>query len=148
MVDINELKVGDIILNKCNEKRFVKYISSNKKYIIAETGHKTPLIINKDNLEFCYTKHKKHVWTDWKKADIYFNDPFNKDDIFELEIHIECEVRSNGKRVQVRSGALSAMASCNEDCGDKFDFDKGMDIAARRLVLKWLSNRLEAGLKG
>ena len=148
MVDVKRLEINDVIIDKVNKiRKRVKYIASN--YIIAEdckNGH--PSIIVKDRLELLYTKRKKYVWTDWKKADIYFNDPFNKDDIFELEIHIECEVRSNGKRVQVRSGALSAMASCNEDCGDKFDFDKGMNIAARRFVLKWLSNRLEAQLKG
>ena len=77
---------------------------------------------------------------------LYFNDPF--DQCGDCITRIKCEVRSNGKRIQVRSGALSAMASCNEDCGDKFDFDKGIELAGKRLILKWLSNRLEAKARG
>ena len=145
MVDINKLKVGDVLVNKASkDKKCVKYIVSN--YIIVEDcKNGKPAIIIKGCYGL-YTKQKKYIWTDWEECMLYFNDPFDR--FCDRVIRIKCEVRSNGKRIQVRSGALSAMASCNEDCGDKFNFDKGVEIAGKRLILKWLSNRLEAEVRG
>lgn len=145
MVDIKKLKVGDILVNKVNkDKKRVMYIASN--YIIVEDyKNGKPAIIIKDCLTL-YTKCKKYIWTDWEECMLYFNDPFDR--CGDCITRIKCEVRSNGKRIQVRSGALSAMASCNEDCGDKFNFDKGVELAGKRLILKWLSNRLEAEVRG
>lgn len=145
MVDIKKLKIDDVLINKINKnKKRVKYIASN--YIIVENcKNEKPAIIIKDCLTL-YTKCKKYIWTDWEECMLYFNDPFDR--YCNRVIRIKCKVRSNGKRVQVRSGALSAMASCNEDCGDKFNFDKGAELAGKRLILKWLSNRLEAEARG
>lgn len=145
MVDIKKLKIDDVLINKINKnKKRVKYIASN--YIIVENcKNEKPEIIIKDCLTL-YTKCKKYIWTDWEECMLYFNDPFDR--YCNRVIRIKCKVRSNGKRVQVRSGALSAMASCNEDCGDKFNFDKGAELAGKRLILKWLSNRLEAEARG
>lgn len=142
MIDIKKLKVDDVLINKINkDKKRVKYIASN--YIIVEDyKNGNPAIIIKDCFTL-YTKCKKYIWTDWEEYMVYFNDPFDN-----RVIRIKCEVRSNGKRVQVRSGCLSAIASCNEDYGDKFDFDKGVELAGKRLILKWLSNRLEAKVRG
>lgn len=144
MVDIKKLKVGDILVNKVNDEKCVKYITPN--YIIVEDCKSgNPAII----IKYCYglyTKRKKYIWTDWEECMLYFNDPFDR--CGDCIARIKCEVRSNGKRIQIRSGALSAMASCNEDCGDKFDFDKGVELAGKRLILKWLSNRLEAEARG
>ena len=146
MIDINKLKVGDILIrNNCKKQRTVKYISSNMRYIIVEDENGCPLMINANYFNN-YTKRKKYVWTDWEECMLYFNDPFDR--CGDCIARIKCEVRSNGKRIQVRSGALSAMASCNEDCGDKFDFDKGVELAGKRLILKWLSSRLEAKARG
>lgn len=141
MIDIKKLKVDDVLINKINkDKKRVKYIASN--YIIVEDyKNGNPAIIIKDYFTL-YTKCKKYIWTDWEECMLYFNDPFCCN-----VISIKCEVRSNGKRVQVKSGALSAMASCNEDYGDKFDFDKGVELAGKRLILKWLSYTLEAQFK-
>lgn len=143
MIDIKKLKIDDVLINK-DKKRVVKYIASN--YIIVEDyKNGNPAIIIKDYLTL-YTKQKKYIWTDWEECMLYFNDPFDR--CGDCIARIKCRVRSNGKRVQVRSGALSAMASCNEECGDKFDFDKGVELAGKRLILKWLSNRLEAKARG
>lgn len=145
MVDINKLKVGDVLVNKASkDKKYVKYIASN--YIIVEDcKNGKPAIIIKGCYGL-YTKQKKYIWTDWEECMLYFNDPFDR--CGDCVTRIKCRVRSNGKRIQVRSGALSAMASCNEDCGDKFNFDKGVELAGKRLILKWLSNRLEAEARG
>ena len=145
MVDIKKLKIDDVLINKINkDKKRVKYIASN--YIIVEDcKNGNPAIMLKECFTL-YTKQKKYIWTDWEECIFYFNDPFDR--FCDRAIRIKCEVRSNGKRIQVRSGALSAMASCNENCGDKFDFDKGVEIAGKRLILKWLSNRLEAEVRG
>lgn len=143
MVDIKKLKVDDVLINKASkDKKCVKYIASN--YIIVEDcKNGKPAIIIKGCYGL-YTKQKKYIWTDWEECMLYFNDPFCCNHV----ISIKCEVRSNGKRVQVKSGALSAMASCNEDYGDKFDFDKGVELAGKRLFLKWLSYKLEAKARG
>lgn len=145
MIDIKKLKIDDVLINKFNkDKKRVKYIASN--YIIVEDcKNGKPAIIIKGCYGL-YTKQKKYIWTDWEECMLYFNDPFDR--CGDCITRIKCGVRSNGKRVQVRSGALSAMASCNEDCGDKFNFDKGVEIAGKRLILKWLSNRLEAEVRG
>lgn len=142
MIDIKKLKVDDVLIKKINgDKKRVKYIASN--YIIVEDcKNGNPAIIIKDCFTL-YTKCKKYIWTDWEEHILYFNDPFCCSHV----IRIKCGVRSNGKRIQVRSGALSAMASCNEDYGDKFDFDKGVELAGKRLILKWLSYTLEAQFK-
>ena len=142
MIDIKKLKIDDVLINKINkDKKRVKYIASN--YIIVEDcKNGKPAIIIKD----CLTLYTKYIWTDWEECMLYFNDPFRR--YSNCVIRIKCEVRSNGKRIQIRSGALSAMASCNEDCGDKFNFDKGVELAGKRLILKWLSNRLEAEARG
>jgi hypothetical protein len=146
MIDIKKLKIDDVLIgNNCKKKRTVKYISPDMKYIVVESENGSILVIQADYLKN-YTKRKKYIWTDWEECMLYFNDPF--DWYCNRVIRIKCKVRSNGKRVQVRSGALSAMASCNEDCGDKFNFDKGVELAGKRLILKWLSNRLEAEVRG
>ena len=145
MVDIKELKIDDVLINKINkDKKRVKYIASN--YIIVEDcKNGKPEIMIKECFTL-YTKCKKYIWTDWEECMLYFNDPFDR--CGDCVTRIKCRVRSNGKRIQVRSGALSAIASCNEDCGDKFNFDKGVELAGKRLILKWLSNRLEAEARG
>ena len=145
MIDIKKLKIDDVLVNKASkDKKYVKYIASN--YIIVEDcKNGKPAIIIKGCYGL-YTKQKKYIWTDWEECMLYFNDPFDR--CGDCVTRIKCRVRSNGKRIQVRSGALSAMASCNEDCGDKFNFDKGVELAGKRLILKWLSNRLEAEARG
>ena len=141
MINIDKFKVGDLIVGKINkEVKRIKYITPN--YIVVENcKNGNPSFIIKNWLEL-YSKYEKHKWTDWKKSFIYFTDPF---DPFARSIKIAYEFRDNGKRVQVRSGALSATASCNEE-EDIFNLGVGVSIAIKRLIIKWLSYRLEAEL--
>lgn len=91
--------------------------------------------VEKENL-------RKPKWSVWKIAYYYYVDPFSKS-----KKDLKFEYRHNGKRVQVRSGALSAMASCNEEEGDKFDLEFGLRLAAKRLVVKKIASEVESKAK-
>lgn len=84
---------------------------------------------------------KKPKWSVWKIAYYYYVDPFSKS-----KKDLKFEYRHNGKRVQVRSGALSAMASCNEE-EDKFDLGFDLRLAAKRLVVKKIASEVESEAK-
>lgn len=83
-------------------------------------------------------KHRE--WKDWAEIDL---DDFT--DIDGISRDIEAEFRTNGKKIQVRTyvgdKCLRAEATCCN--GDKFDFDKGLNLAARRLYVNWLSNQVD-----
>lgn len=91
--------------------------------------------VEKENL-------RKPKWSVWKIAYYYYVDPFSKS-----KKNLKFEYRHNGKRVQVRSGELSAMASCNEEEGDKFDLEFGLRLAAKRLVVKKIASEVESKAK-
>lgn len=91
--------------------------------------------VEKENL-------RKPKWSVWKIAYYYYVDPFSKS-----KKNLKFEYRHNGKRVQVRSGELSAMASCNEEEGDKFDLEFGLRLAAKRLVVKKIASEMESKAK-
>lgn len=91
--------------------------------------------VEKENL-------RKPKWSVWKIAYYYYVDPFSKS-----KKELKFEYRHNAKRVQVRSGALSAMASCNEEEGDKFDLEFGLRLAAKRLVVKKIASEVESKAK-
>lgn len=91
--------------------------------------------VEKENL-------RKPKWSVWKIAYYYYVDPFSKS-----KKELKFEYRHNAKRVQVRSGELSAMASCNEEEGDKFDLEFGLRLAAKRLVVKKIASEVESKAK-
>lgn len=91
--------------------------------------------VEKENL-------RKPKWSVWKIAYYYYVDPFSKS-----KKNLKFEYRHNGKRVQVRSGELSAMASCNEEEGDKFDLEFGLRLAVKRLVVKKIASEVESKAK-
>lgn len=85
---------------------------------------------------------KKPKWSDWKVRYFYYTDPF-----YGEKRRLKFEYRCNGKRVQVRSGVLSAMASCNDEAGDKFDFKFGLGLAMKRLIIKKIASEVESKAK-
>lgn len=95
-----------------------------------------------DDMKVEKENFKKPKWSVWKIAYYYYVDPFSKS-----KKDLKFEYRHNGKRVQVRSGALSAMASCNEEEGDKFDLGFGLRLAAKRLVVKKIASEVESKAK-
>lgn len=99
-------------------------------------------LLASDDMKVEKKNPKKPKWSAWKVAYYYYVDPFSKS-----KKDLKFEYRHNGKRVQVRSGALSAMASCNEEEGDKFDLEFGIRLAAKRLVIKKIASEVESKAK-
>ena len=55
---------------------------------------------------------------------------------------IKYQYRNNGKRIQVRSGALKAGSSCYDE--DEFSLSSGLELAEMRLVVKYLDNQVKS----
>lgn len=100
------------------------------------------MLLASDDMKVEEGNPKKPKWSVWKIAYYHYVDPFSKS-----KKDLKFEYRHNGKRVQVRSGALSAMASCNEEEGDKFDLKFGLRLAAKRLVVKKIASEVESKAK-
>lgn len=79
----------------------------------------------------------KRAWTKW-------NLPFEMtfSDIRGGKKTINYQSRTNGKKVQVRSGVFKAEATCCKD--DVFDFEKGLALAKSRLIVKYLDNQVKS----
>lgn len=78
----------------------------------------------------------KRTWSEWWIKEIHFTDiNDNRKTGF-------YRYRSNGKKVQVRCGALKAEATCCKD--DVFDFEKGLALAKSRLIVKYLDNQVKS----
>ena len=79
----------------------------------------------------------KKPWSEWSLAhELIFID------IRGNEKTIKCQYRDNGKRVQVRSGALKAGSSCCDE--DEFSLSSGLELAEMRLVVKYLDNQVKS----
>lgn len=78
----------------------------------------------------------KRTWSKWYLNEIRFTDINGKD--------VRCNYlyRTNGKKVQVRSGAFKAEATCCQD--DEFEIEKGLNLAKKRLVIKYLDNQVKS----
>ena len=78
----------------------------------------------------------KKTWSEWYLNEIRFIDINGKD--------VRCNYlyRTNGKKVQIRCGAFKAEATCCKD--DKFEIEKGLNLAKKRLVVKYLDNQVKS----
>ena len=83
---------------------------------------------------------EERVWSNWEDTRVLFYDIKDKETVITLGF------RNNGKKVQVRSGALKAESSCHSE--DRFDFDKGFMLAKKRLIVKYLDHQVESIAKG
>lgn len=83
---------------------------------------------------------KERVWSSWEEQRVIFYDMNDK------QIAIDIRFRNNGKKIQVRSGPLKAESSCHSE--DRFDFDKGFELATKRLILKFLDIQVKSIAKG
>lgn len=93
--------------------------------------------IMKDNEREKYSnKTVKRSWTKWYLNEIRFTDINGKD--------VRCNYlyRTNGKKVQIRCGAFKAEATCCKD--DEFEIEKGLNLAKKRLVVKYLDNQVKS----
>lgn len=84
-----------------------------------------------------YEKYFERVWTKWKHHYLNFYDPKGYD------IDLDTFVRENGKHVQIKStdGSLKASATCRND--DEFSFEKGLNLAERRLIVKYIAREVK-----
>lgn len=78
----------------------------------------------------------KRTWSKWYLNEIRFTDINGKD--------VRCNYlyRTNGKKVQIRCGAFKAEATCCKD--DEFEIEKGLNLAKKRLVVKYLDNQVKS----
>lgn len=74
----------------------------------------------------------KRIWTEWKRGDVEVYNPFN------TLITVGVRYRHNGKKVQIKAGAIKAESTCSKY--DEFDFEKGFKLAIARFRVKYLSN--------
>ena len=79
----------------------------------------------------------KKPWSDWS-----FAHELTFIDIKGDEKTIKYQYRDNGKRIQVRSGAFKAETTCYKD--DTFDLSKGLNLAKKRLIVKYLDNQVKS----
>jgi hypothetical protein len=47
----------------------------------------------------------------------------------------------NGKKIQLRSGVFKAETTCYKD--DTFDLNKGLNLAKKRLIVKYLDKQVK-----
>ena len=78
----------------------------------------------------------RRTWSKWYLNEIRFTDINGKD--------VRCNYlyRTNGKKVQIRCGAFKTEATCCKD--DEFEIEKGLNLAKKRLVIKWLDNQVKS----
>lgn len=114
-----------------------KYKSLCKENDITRS---VPVLITQEHINKLDKKMKpKYKWGDWKKVYTYFMDPFSR-----IEKLLVYNVRTNGKRVQVEFDGVKAMASCNIEAGDEFDYKFGKKLAERRLIAKLIEKRVNS----
>lgn len=124
------------------DMKFSDVMADAFKEDIAKILTEIYTLLASDDMKVEKKNLKRLKWSVWKIAYYYYVDPFSKS-----KKYLKFEYRHNGKRVQVRSGALSAMASCNEEEGDKFDLQFGLNLAAKRLVVKKIASEVESKAK-
>lgn len=78
---------------------------------------------------------EKNNWTEWGNDNISFYDMDDK------VVTIDILYRDNGKKVQVKHGSYKAESTCNKE--DTFDFDKGFELAIKRLIVKYLDGQVK-----
>lgn len=114
-----------------------KYKSLCKENDITRS---VPVLITQEHINKLDKEMKpKYKWGDWKEVYAYFMDPFSR-----REKLLVYNVRTNGKRVQVEFDGVKAMASCNIEAGDEFDYKFGKELAERRLIAKLIEKRVNS----
>lgn len=77
----------------------------------------------------------KRTWSEWNSKYISFTN------INDNRMTGFIKYRSNGKKVQVKLGTLTAEACCCKE--DEFDLEKGLELAKNRVIVKYLNSRVE-----
>ena len=87
-----------------------------------------------------FEKVEERIWTKWEEVRIGFHDMNDK------MVSVVLRHRNNGNKVQVKCGALKSESSCHSE--DTFDFDKGFELATKRLIVKYIDNQVKSIAKG
>ena len=91
-----------------------------------------PVLITQEHIDKLDKEMKpKYKWREWKENCAFFINPFSCKKEF-----LVYKIRTNGKRVQVEFEGVKAMASCNIEAGDQFNYEFGRKLAERRLIAK------------
>lgn len=78
---------------------------------------------------------KKREWSKWKNEKISFYDMNDR------LITIDILYRDNEKKIQVKHDNCRAESTCNKV--DTFDFNKGFELATKRLIVKYLDRQVK-----
>lgn len=106
-----------------------KYKSLCKEHDVTRS---VPVLITQEHInKLDKEMNPKYKWGDWSPDYFHFTDPF-----YGRYIPLICDVRTNGKRVQVKCNGIKASASCNIEAGDEFNYEFGKNLAKRRLIAK------------
>lgn len=84
--------------------------------------------------------NSKHEWTEWRDSYVYF------ESINEEDVGTSYQYRHNHKKVQVRcilddDIVLKAEACCHNT--DTFDLDEGLNLAEKRLIVKYMDYQVK-----
>lgn len=93
-----------------------------------------------DEYEKYFEKVETPAKRTWSKWNLTYELTFI--DIKGDEKTIKYQYRNNGKRIQVRSGALKAGSSCYDE--DEFSLSSGLELAEKRLIVKYLDNQVKS----
>lgn len=120
------------------------------QYKIHFDGSCCDYYIKNGDIDLFYKEAKRiqRKWSDWKEIEVTIPEYWKHSDSYSTD-RITCEYRENGKRVQIRYEWLfgnepfyiKSQASCLPN--DKFELDKGIHIASRRLVSQYMACEAE-----
>lgn len=93
--------------------------------------------IMKDNEHEKYSnKPIKRTWSEWSDYHI-----LHLTDLLGIPRNLSWQYRYNGKKIQVRSGTFKVETTCYKD--DTFNLNKGLNLAKKRLIVKYLDNQVK-----
>ena len=134
------MKLGELrAYHEAESVEVVKLLKDNGFSVVdedIESEYKRFHIMKDNEREKYSNKTVKRSWTKWYLNEIRFTDINGKD--------VRCNYlyRTNGKKVQIRCGAFKAEATCCKD--DEFEIEKGLNLAKKRLVVKYLDNQVKS----
>ena len=117
----------------------VKILKDNGFSVVdedIESEYKRFHIMKDNEHEKNSNKPIKRTWSNWSDYHI-----LNLTDLLGAPKKLSWQYRYNGKKFQVRSGAFKAETTCYKN--DTFDLNKGLNLAKKRLIVKYLDNQVK-----
>lgn len=79
----------------------------------------------------------KRTWSEWSDYHILY-----LTDLLGIPRSLSWQYRYNGKKIQVRSSIFKVETTCYKN--DTFDLNKGLNLAKKRLIVKYLDNQVKS----